>query len=138
MTDPRLVAAIVDRLTFRAHILQTGGESYQLRSSRKARTKSPPESANPLQGGVGGGEIEGARFELVADPDEIIVVFLMERVRQRLEELLIAMWAAHIFWRACVLAIEAHAVLQRERRPGRRLHRDLVLRGVAEVALVSG
>lgn len=40
VTDPRLVAAIVDRLTFRAHILETGTESYRLRSSRRARTKS--------------------------------------------------------------------------------------------------
>lgn len=41
VTDPRLVAAIVDRLTFRAHIIETGSESYRLRSSRRARTKSP-------------------------------------------------------------------------------------------------
>jgi len=41
VTDPRLAAAIVDRLTFRAHILETGTESYRLRSSRKSRTKSP-------------------------------------------------------------------------------------------------
>ena len=40
VTDPRLVAAIVDRLTFRVDILETGTESYRLRSSRRARTKS--------------------------------------------------------------------------------------------------
>jgi len=33
-TDPRLAAAIVDRLTFRAHILETGAASYRLRVSR--------------------------------------------------------------------------------------------------------
>ena len=33
-TDPRLAAAIVDRLTFKAHIIQTGSDSYRLRSSR--------------------------------------------------------------------------------------------------------
>jgi len=33
-TDPRLAAAVVDRLTFRAHILETGSESYRLRLSR--------------------------------------------------------------------------------------------------------
>jgi DNA replication protein DnaC len=38
ITDPRLVAAIVDRLTFRAHILETGTESFRLRSSRKAKS----------------------------------------------------------------------------------------------------
>ncbi len=31
--DPRLVAAIVDRITFNAHILETGTDSYRLRTS---------------------------------------------------------------------------------------------------------
>ena len=29
--DPRLAAAVVDRLTFHAHIIETGSESYRLR-----------------------------------------------------------------------------------------------------------
>ena len=33
-TDPRLVAAIVDRVTFNAHILETGTQSYRLRTSK--------------------------------------------------------------------------------------------------------
>jgi DNA replication protein DnaC len=33
-TDPRLAAAIVDRLTFNAHILETGHDSYRLRTTR--------------------------------------------------------------------------------------------------------
>jgi DNA replication protein DnaC len=33
--DPRLVAAIVDRLTFNAHIIETGTESYRLRTTRE-------------------------------------------------------------------------------------------------------
>ncbi len=33
-SDPRLAAAVVDRLTFRAHIIETGSESYRLRVSR--------------------------------------------------------------------------------------------------------
>jgi hypothetical protein len=38
--DPRLVAAIVDRVTFIAHILETGTESYRLRTSKtSARRK---------------------------------------------------------------------------------------------------
>lgn len=37
--DPRLVAAIVDRLTFNAHIIETGTESYRLATSRRSRTK---------------------------------------------------------------------------------------------------
>jgi DNA replication protein DnaC len=34
--DPRLVAAIVDRLTFNAHIIETGTQSYRLRTSKTA------------------------------------------------------------------------------------------------------
>jgi DNA replication protein DnaC len=37
--DPRLVAAIVDRLTFHAHIIETGTDSYRLRSTRRSRTR---------------------------------------------------------------------------------------------------
>ena len=35
--DPRLVAAIVDRVTFNAHILETGTNSYRLRTTRSRR-----------------------------------------------------------------------------------------------------
>jgi DNA replication protein DnaC len=35
--DPRLVAAIVDRVTFNAHILETGTQSYRLRTSKTSR-----------------------------------------------------------------------------------------------------
>jgi DNA replication protein DnaC len=37
ITDPRLVAAVVDRLTFNAHIIETGTDSYRLRLSRNRR-----------------------------------------------------------------------------------------------------
>jgi len=33
-TDPRLCAAIVDRLTYDAHIITTGSDSYRLRTAR--------------------------------------------------------------------------------------------------------
>jgi DNA replication protein DnaC len=36
IADPRLVAAIVDRVTFNAHIIETGTDSYRLRTSRRA------------------------------------------------------------------------------------------------------
>ncbi len=40
--DPRLVAAIVDRVTFNAHILETGTQSYRLRTSKTtARGRRP-------------------------------------------------------------------------------------------------
>lgn len=32
--DPRLVAAIVDSITFNAHIIETGTKSYRLRTSK--------------------------------------------------------------------------------------------------------
>src|SRR5205823_4673690 len=34
-TDPRLCAAIVDRLTYDAHIIETGSESYRLKTTRQ-------------------------------------------------------------------------------------------------------
>lgn len=39
--DPRLVAAIVDRITFNAHILETGTQSYRLRTTKDHR---PPQA----------------------------------------------------------------------------------------------
>ncbi len=39
ITDARLVAAVIDRVTFNAHILETGTESYRHRTSR-TRAKS--------------------------------------------------------------------------------------------------
>ena len=41
-TDPRLAAAVVDRLTFRAHIIETGTDSYRLRTSRARRQPTKP------------------------------------------------------------------------------------------------
>jgi DNA replication protein DnaC len=37
--DPRLVAAIVDRVTFNAHILETDTQSYRLRTSKTSSRK---------------------------------------------------------------------------------------------------
>jgi IstB-like ATP binding protein len=47
-TDPRLAAAVVDRLTFNALIVQTGTQSYRLRATRRAR-REPPPPADPSQ-----------------------------------------------------------------------------------------
>lgn len=41
-TDPRLAGAVVDRLTFRAHILETGSASYRLRTSQGKRKEGSP------------------------------------------------------------------------------------------------
>jgi len=37
--DPRLVSAVIDRLTFNAHIIETGTASYRLRATRTRRTR---------------------------------------------------------------------------------------------------
>src|ERR1017187_4736446 len=39
---PRLVAAVVDRVTFNAHILETGIQSYRLRTSEAATRGRKP------------------------------------------------------------------------------------------------
>ena len=41
-TDPRLAAAVVDRLTFRGHIIDTGTDSYRLRATRAAKKGAAP------------------------------------------------------------------------------------------------
>ena len=53
--DPRLVAAIVDRLTFIAHIVETGSDSYRLRLTRErqlgggAKTRDIPGGVEPRE-----------------------------------------------------------------------------------------
>jgi DNA replication protein DnaC len=39
IADPRLVAAIVDRVTFNAHIIETGTDSYRLRTTKATRAR---------------------------------------------------------------------------------------------------
>ena len=39
IADARLVAAIIDRLTFHAHIIETGSDSYRLRATRTSRRR---------------------------------------------------------------------------------------------------
>jgi DNA replication protein DnaC len=45
-SDPRLAAAVVDRLTFRAHIIETGTDSYRLRMSKANKTKATKPTAS--------------------------------------------------------------------------------------------
>ena len=45
-TDPRLCAAIVDRLTYDAHIITTGAGSYRLKSTAARRAAVPPAARN--------------------------------------------------------------------------------------------
>ncbi len=46
--DPRLVAAIVDRVTFNAHILETGTQSYRLATSKTASRARRPAKTTTL------------------------------------------------------------------------------------------
>jgi hypothetical protein len=41
LPDPGLVAAIVDRVTFNAHFLETGNQSYRLRTSKTSARRKP-------------------------------------------------------------------------------------------------
>jgi hypothetical protein len=43
-TDPRLCAAIVDRLTFGGNIIETGSDSYRLASTRAAQAQNATTS----------------------------------------------------------------------------------------------
>ena len=45
--DARLVAAIVDRVTFNAHIIETGTDSYRLRSTQQRRTAGAKSTEHP-------------------------------------------------------------------------------------------
>ena len=42
-TDPRLAAAVVDRMTFHAHIIETGTDSYRLRTARAKKNTTKPQ-----------------------------------------------------------------------------------------------
>jgi DNA replication protein DnaC len=56
IADARLVAAVIDRVTFNAHIIETGTESYRLRTSR-TRTRgqtSTRSTATPTPRARGG------------------------------------------------------------------------------------
>lgn len=43
--DPRLVAAIVDRVTFNAHILETGTQSYRLATSKTSQPRQRSQNS---------------------------------------------------------------------------------------------
>ena len=43
-SDPRLAAAVVDRVTFRAHIIETGTNSYRLRATRAAKKRGAADN----------------------------------------------------------------------------------------------
>ncbi|GAC1396258.1 MAG: IS21-like element helper ATPase IstB [Chloroflexota bacterium] len=45
--DQRLTAALLDRLTFHAHVLPFSGQSYRLRSSLRRHGKTPPSPQRP-------------------------------------------------------------------------------------------
>lgn len=51
--DARLVSAVIDRVTFNAHIIETGTESYRLRITRQQHARGGAKSAE--QGGANPG-----------------------------------------------------------------------------------
>jgi DNA replication protein DnaC len=48
-SDPRLAAAVVDRMTFKALIIETGNDSYRLRATKAAKGRAPKAPA-PSEG----------------------------------------------------------------------------------------
>lgn len=50
-TDPRLAAAVVDRMTFKALIIETGVDSYRLRATKAAKPRPKPSQPNPHPNG---------------------------------------------------------------------------------------
>jgi len=48
--DPQLAAAVVDRLTFHAHIINTGTASYRLRTTRAKNTTAKTPRTRPTAG----------------------------------------------------------------------------------------
>src|SRR5207302_8178615 len=61
-TDARLAAAVVDRLTFKAHILETGTDSYRLRTTRARPSRLAGKAARP-HGGANSDDQGGARSD---------------------------------------------------------------------------
>lgn len=52
-TDPRLCAAMIDRLTFGGHIIETGTDSYRLAQDPRQTTLRPQKSTTPTPCGFG-------------------------------------------------------------------------------------
>ena len=46
--DPRLVDAIVDRVTLNAHIIETGTQSYRLSTSKTTARRKPADQSGDL------------------------------------------------------------------------------------------
>ncbi len=53
--NARLCKALLDRITDRAHILETGTESYRFRRTmNKHKTRNETAGGDPVSGGTGG------------------------------------------------------------------------------------
>jgi len=50
-TDPRLCNAILDRLTYQAHIIETGTDSYRLHSTTSTTAAAPSDASNATSRG---------------------------------------------------------------------------------------
>ena len=78
--DPRLVAAIVDRVTFNARIIETGTQSYRLATSKASQ---PPPARQP-----------GPKFMTTPGPDH-----LTRRTVQLATRVLGVSESGHYYWR---------------------------------------
>jgi hypothetical protein len=93
-------------------------------------------SANSLQAGIDEPHIELGGIERPADPAEVVVV-LVRRVGEDLQEIFVSPGASAVLRRAGVRSVEAHRELQADRDPPQRRHGHLVDLGATEVVLVG-
>jgi hypothetical protein len=136
IVDARLVAAITDRLTFSAHIIETG--SGQLPAALdQGQTRDQGPLAHLLESGVDLADDEGFGIEVATRPLHVVLVLLVRQVSDDCEELFIARRPPDVFTRAGPSPVEAHRVTQRELDRLDRFDFDEVLPVVAEVVLIG-
>ena len=66
LSDPRLAAAVVDRMTFRALIIETGTDSYRLRAARGAKARGAKGVETEATGLTARGE--GSDMAVISGP----------------------------------------------------------------------
>ena len=113
VTDPRLVAAIVDRVTFNGHIIETGTESFRLADHGQAGEAKGVTQRTFCISALVLAKSNSAGSKHAGPLDRRRA--LRARDLNRFEELGVTPCAADVFRRTGVLAVEADAELQDHR-----------------------
>ena len=66
-SDPPLAVAVVDRLIFRAHIIETGTQSYRLRAAGANKSSRPPEEPGAIAMTQPAPLVDDDTYELIDD-----------------------------------------------------------------------